>query len=142
MNPRSVLPALFLGALTSVALAQTKSGSANTVDPYAPTPVQGASATTPPLDAGTDTPARTPVHVSVEVDVNAARLVKLDTDKDGRISLAEFTAGYTESKIASSNQSGMASGTGDAAVVFKQLDADNDSYLSATELANAVSTHK
>jgi hypothetical protein len=138
MNPRSFIPALVLGALTSVALAQTQPGSANTVDPYAPTPVQRATATvTPPVDAGTDTPAHTAVNSGVQV--NAARLARLDTDKDGRISLAEFTAGQTETKAASLNQGGMESGVGDAAVIFKQLDADHDNYLSATELASADS---
>lgn len=128
---------LFLAAaaLGSVALAQTQPGSANTVDPYAPTTVKSSTTSTPPVDPGTDTPATTPV--STQVAVNAARLAKLDTDKDGRISLSEFTAGYTEKSVASSHAGGMQSGTRDAAVAFKQLDADNDSYLSATELAAA-----
>jgi Ca2+-binding EF-hand superfamily protein len=134
MNVRSILPVFFIGAMTSIALAQTKPGSANAVDPYAPTPVQNPAAT-PPVDAGTDTPMSTPANP--DVSVNAARLAKLDKDKDGRISLAEFTAGYTETKVTSTNAAGMQSGTGDATTLFKQLDADNDGYLSATELANA-----
>src|SRR3954462_758973 len=135
MNSRFLASAFILSALTSAALAQTKPGSANSVDPYAPTPVQGTTAATPPLDPGTDPPVRTPVNTRVQID--AARFAKLDTDKDGRLSLSEFTAGYLESKIGGTNRAGMASGTADASVVFKQLDTDNDNFLSATELAKA-----
>jgi hypothetical protein len=136
MHPRFLLSSLFAaGVMTVAVIAQTQSGSANTVDPYAPKPVPKTTKSTPMVDAGTDSPAATPVNT--EVQVNAARLAKLDTDKDGRLSLSEFTAGYTESKVAGSNEAGMASGTSDAATVFKQLDADGDSFLSASELANA-----
>jgi hypothetical protein len=137
MHTRLLFSSLFAGAMTIAVVAQTQSGSANAVDPYAPKPVPESTKSTPMVDPGTDSPAATPVNT--EVQVNAARLAKLDTDKDGRISLAEFTAGYTESKVASSNEAGMASGTSDAATVFKHLDADGDSFLSATELANADS---
>lgn len=135
MNASLRLSVIFAGIFVTAAWAQTQPGSANAVDPYAPKPVPDSAKTTPIVDAGTDSPAATPVNT--EGQVNAARLAKLDSDKDGRLSLAEFTAGYTESRVASSNEAGMQSGTADAAAVFKQLDIDNDNFLSATELANA-----
>jgi hypothetical protein len=134
MNSRSILSIASL--LATAALAQTQPGSANIVDPYAPAQTPNATTSKPAAQPGADTPVSTPVDTAAPVE--AARFVKLDADKDGRITLAEFTSGYTALSVAGTNEAGMQSGTADATVVFKQLDADNDTFLSAVELANAT----
>lgn len=132
MNPR--ISSLFAaGLFATAAFAQTQPGSANAVDPYAPVPVPNATTSQPAIQPGTDTPVSTPVNT--EVQVNAARFAKMDGDKDGRVSLAEFTADWTAAQVAGTNQGGMQSGTEDATIVFKRIDADGDSFLSASELA-------
>jgi Ca2+-binding EF-hand superfamily protein len=132
---QSSLTTLGALALAATVLAQTQPGSANAVDPYAPTQTPNATTSQPAPQVGTDTPVSTPI--TVDAQVQAAKLARMDSDKDGRVSLAEFTTAYNESRIAGTNQSGMSSGTGDATVVFKEIDADGDSFLSATELADA-----
>ena len=133
---KSIALSLFaVAGLTATAFAQTQPGSANAVDPYAPTQTPNATTAQPAPQVGTDTPVST--SITVDAQVQAAKLARMDSDKDGRVSLAEFTTTDNESKVAGTNQSGMSSGTGDATVAFKQIDADGDSFLSATELADA-----
>jgi hypothetical protein len=136
MNTRTPSLLAISCLLATGVLAQTQPGSANVVDPYPPTQTPNATTSKPVIQTGTDTPVASPVNTDANVD--AARFAKLDSDRDGRVSLSEFTAGYTEMSVASTNEAGMQSGTADAAVVFKQLDADNDTFLSAVELANAT----
>lgn len=127
---------LFAAAgLLTAAFAQTQPGSANAVDPYAPTPAPNATTSQPAIQPGTDTPVSTPVNT--EVQVTAAKFAKMDGDKDGRVSLAEFTADWTRAQVAGTNQGGMQSGTEDATIVFKRIDTDGDSFLSAAEIAEA-----
>ena len=116
---------LFAAAgLVTAAFAQTQAGSANTVDPYAPTPVPNATTSQPVPQPGSDTPVASPV--SNDAQVSAAKFARMDGDKDGQVSLAEFTAVWTSSQVAGTNQGGMQSGTEDAAIIFKRIDTDGD----------------
>jgi hypothetical protein len=133
---KSIALSLFAAAgLMTAAFAQTQPGSANAVDPYAPTQAPNATTSQPAPQPGTDTPVSTPVNTDAQV--SAAKLAKMDGDKDGRVSLAEFTAEWTKAQVAGTNQGGMQSGTEDATIVFKRIDADGDSFLSAAELAKS-----
>lgn len=106
--------------------------------PAAPTPAQTAAAP--------DQPAEAPVSLndasnstgksSGSGTVKELRFAAVDVDSDHRISLAEFSgfmdAGATPRSTV--NAEGVQTGVNPVEVLFRQIDKDNDGFLSETEL--------
>jgi hypothetical protein len=131
---RTLNPFVFMNRFTFSALLAAATLS---VTAFAQTTATPATPPAPPRPDAPGTPINpeqtTPVAAPAEPAAQVRELVfaEADTDKDGRVSLTEYS-NFVESRVANRSVNPLSEQTIER---FRQLDQDNDAFLSPSEAA-------